>query len=108
VWTNLGGKPEHGETEEQALVREIKEELDCTGHIIRKLGDFEAKAVHDDAIVRLSTYLVNLEGPMRISDDELDEFKFISIDYKKHGIKLPPSIEEQILPFCKKEGLLKW
>jgi 8-oxo-dGTP diphosphatase len=108
IWTSLGGKPEAGETEEQALIREIKEELDCEADVIRKLGDFTDKAIFDDAMVRLSAYLVDLRGEPRISDPELEEFAFIAKDYKTNGIKLPPSIENQIIPYCKKEGLLDW
>lgn len=108
VWTNLGGKPEGNETEEEALVREIKEELNCESTIIRKIGDFEAKAVHDDAIVKLSTYLVKLNGTPVISDPELEEFAYITADYRSKGIKLPPSIEEHILPYCIENKLLNW
>lgn len=110
IWTNLGGHPEPGETEEQALLREIKEELDCEGKVIKKLGDFEAVAAHDDAVVRLSTYLVELEGKPHIppTEQELEEYAYIAKNYKDDGIKLPASIEEQILPYCIKEGLLDW
>ena len=108
IWTNLGGRPEENESEEQTLLREIKEELDCDGVIIRKLGDFEAPAAMDDAMVKLSTYLVELKGKMQISDPELEEYRFIGIDYKEQGIKLPESIEKQLLPFCIKDGLLNW
>ncbi|MFH1787485.1 MAG: NUDIX domain-containing protein [archaeon] len=108
IWTNLGGKPEGDETEDEALIREIKEELDCDSEIVRKLGDFEAKAVFDDAVVRLSVFLVKIIGEPKINDPELEEFRFISKDYKTQGIKLPPSIEEQILPYCLDYGILKW
>ncbi|VVB76185.1 NUDIX domain protein [uncultured archaeon] len=108
IWTGLGGKPEGNETEEEALLREIKEELDCGAKIIRKIGDFKSKAIFDDAIVKLSWYLVELIGNPKISDPELEEFGFIPKDYKEKGIKLPPSLEEQLLPFCIKEGILKW
>jgi 8-oxo-dGTP diphosphatase len=108
IWTSLGGKPEGDETEEEALLREIKEEIHCNAVIIRKIGDFEAKAVFDDAIVKLSTYLVELEGEIMLDDPELEECGFITKDYKNSNIKLPPSIEEQIIPFCIKEGLLDW
>lgn len=108
VWSSLGGKPEAGETEEQALLREIREEIHCDAKIIRKLGDFSAKAVFDDAIVKLSTYLVELRGEIKLDDPELEECAFIPKDYKKKGIKLPPSIEEHVLPFCIKKGLLDW
>lgn len=108
IWTSLGGKPEAEENEEQALIREIKEEVDCDAEILRKLGDFEAKAVHDDAIVRLSTYLVRLVGEPKISDPELESFQYIPKNYKESGIKLPPSIEEQILPYCIENKILDW
>lgn len=109
VWTNLGGHPEEGEAEEQAFLREIKEELSVDGKIIKKLGDFEAPAAHDDAIVKLSTYLVDLQGIPHIpSEEELEEFAYIGRNYKEEGIKLPLSIEEQIIPYCLKEKYLTW
>jgi 8-oxo-dGTP diphosphatase len=108
IWTNLSGKPESGENEEETLIREIMEELNCNGKILKKLGDFESKAVFDNAIVKLSVYLVELIGEMKICDSELEEFKFITKNYKTKGIKLPPSIEEDILPFCIKNKILNW
>jgi 8-oxo-dGTP diphosphatase len=108
IWTSLGGKPEGNETEEQALIREIKEELDCDCTVKKKLGEFQSRAVFDDAVVRLSTYLVELKGTPKISDPELEEFKFINWDYNSKGIKLPDIIEEQVIPICVKEGLLNW
>ncbi len=109
IWTSLGGKPEGNETEEEALLREIKEEFNCDATIVRKLGDFSAKAVFDDATVVLSTYLTELHGEIDLSGDpELEEYRFIPASYKEEGIKLPSSIEEQIIPFCIQEGLLEW
>jgi len=107
VWTNLGGKPEGDETEEEALKREIKEEIHCDSKIIKKLGDFKAPAVFDDAIVKLSAYLVELNGEIDLDDPELEECRFIPMNYKELGIKLPVSIEEQILPFLIGNGYLE-
>ncbi|MBI4448175.1 NUDIX domain-containing protein [Candidatus Woesearchaeota archaeon] len=108
IWTNLGGKPEGDETEEQALVREIQEEIHCGAKVLKKLGDFKAPAVFDDAIVKLSTYLVELIGKIKLDDPELEECKFIPKNYKELGIKMPISIEEQILPFLIKNKYLNW
>ncbi len=108
IWTNLGGKPEAGETKEEALLREIKEELDCEAEIVKYLGEFENKAALDDAIIHLSVYQVKLIGEPKISDDELEEFKYISKEDIENGIKLPLSITEQILPYCIKNKLLNW
>ena len=108
IWTGLGGKPEEGETEEQTLVREIQEEIHCDSTVLKKLGDFKAPAVFDDAIVKLSAYLVELNGDIRLDDPELEECKFIPKNYKELGIKLPVSIEEQVLPFLIKNKFLDW
>lgn len=108
IWTCLGGKPESNETEDEALLREIQEEVHCDAIILKKLGDFNAPAVFDDAIVKLSTYLVELNGEINLDDPELEECKFISKNYKESGIKLPISVEKYIIPFLINEGLLDW
>ncbi len=108
IWTSLGGHLEEGESEEQSLLREIKEEMGCGATIEKKLGDFEAPAAHDDAIVRLSTYLVKLHGPIIFEDPELEEYKFIDKDEAKQSIKFPDSIKYKVMPFCIENGLLNW
>ena len=108
IWTNLGGHPEKGESEEQALLREIKEEMGCDAKIEKKIGDFDAPAAFDDAIVHLSAYLVSLSGPITFEDPELEEYQFIDKDYQKQGIKLPDSIKYKVLPFCIENKLLDW
>ena len=108
IWTSLGGHPEGNENEEQALIREIKEEMGCSTIIKNKLGDFEAPAAHDDAIVRLSTYQVELDGPIIFEDPELEVYKFISKNDYESGIKLPDSIKYKVLPFCLEKKLLDW
>ncbi len=108
IWTGLGGKPENNETEEQTLIREIREEIHCGAKVIKKLGDFKAPAVFDDAIVKLSAYLVELVGNIKLDDPELEEYKFIPKNYKELGIKLPISTEEHIIPFLIKNKYLDW
>ena len=108
IWTSLGGKPEGEETEEQALLREIQEEIHCEATIIKKLKDFKAPAVFDDAIVKLSAYLVELKGEIKLDDPELEECKFISENYKEQGIKMPPSMEQQLIPYLIKNNYLDW
>jgi 8-oxo-dGTP diphosphatase len=108
IWTSLGGKPEGNETEEQTLTRETKEELNCDIEIVKKLLEVKDKAVFDDAQVHLSFYLAKLVGKPEIIDNELEEFAFIPSDYGAKGIKLPPSLVDQVIPFCIKQGLLDW
>lgn len=54
-WEFPGGKVEAGETDHEALVREIKEEMDWDVYVGRKLGTI----THDypDFTIRLTAYL---------------------------------------------------
>lgn len=108
IWTSLGGRIEEGETEEQCLLREIEEEASCSAKIIKKLGNFSEKACFDDAMLLLSTYLVELEGEIDCKDPELEEIKFFGKNFKEQGINPSLTITKQIIPYCIKEGLLKW
>lgn len=76
--------------------------------IIKKLGDFEGPAAHDDARVKLSAYQVELKNEIDLIDPELEEYRFIGPDWKEQGIKLPTVIERDVLPLCIKTELLNW
>ncbi len=108
TWTSLGGRIEEGETEEECLLREIKEEVNCDAKILRKLGDFSDKAAFDDAMIKLSVYLVELIGTPEIIDNELEEFMFIGKNYAEEGIKLTKVMKSQVIPHMIKENLLDW
>lgn len=108
IWTNLGGKPEGNETEEETLLREIDEEIHCPAIIVKKIKDFISDAAFDDCKVKLSTYLVELKGEIKLDDPELEEVDFLDKNYKSKGIKLPQSLEEQILPFLIENEYLNW
>ena len=108
IWTSLGGHPEESETETDALLREIHEEMGCDAEIGEKLGDFEALAAHDEnAIVRLSTYVATLKGKIVFEDPELEEYRFFSKD-EMEQVKIPDSIKNAVLPYCINNGLLNW
>jgi 8-oxo-dGTP pyrophosphatase MutT (NUDIX family) len=103
IWTNLGGRIEPGETEGECLLREIREEIGIDAEISGKLGDFEDKAVFDDAKVKLSAFFVELDGDISIIDPELEEFKFIG---KIHSEKLAPLVENEIMPMLAEKGII--
>lgn len=54
-WEFPGGKIEKNERAEDALVREIKEELDCTINVIKKVTT--TKHEYENIIVHLTTYI---------------------------------------------------
>ncbi|AMD16694.1 DNA mismatch repair protein MutT [Methanobrevibacter sp. YE315] len=71
TWELPGGKVDPGESFDDALVREIKEETSLDA----KVGDF-AEAVQNDyahkRTVQLIMYLDDVEGDVKISDEHID------------------------------------
>lgn len=80
-----GGKREEGESDEQALVREIKEEISVNLMLdtIKYAGTFKAKAdgKSSDTIVTLTCYYANFEGEL-LADAEIEEIEFIGYQDK--------------------------
>lgn len=88
LWEFVGGKVEKGETKEEALIRECKEELD----IILDVGDVFMDVVHEypDLTVHLTLYYATIkEGTIRllehndakwITPSEIPQYEFCPAD----------------------------
>jgi 8-oxo-dGTP diphosphatase len=80
-----GGKRELGETDEQALCREIKEELsiDLQRDTIKFVGIFQAQAHGHPigTIVKMTCYSSNFTGQLR-ADSEIEEIKWLNYSDK--------------------------
>ena len=88
LWEFVGGKVEPGETKEQALIRECREELDVT----LSVGDVFMEVVHEypDITVHLTLFNANIaEGiPQKlehndikwITPDEIPNYDFCPAD----------------------------
>ena len=88
LWEFVGGKVEAGETKEQALVRECREELD----IILEVGSIVTEVTHDypDITVHLTLFnatisagepkLLEHNDMKWIKADELAEYEFCPAD----------------------------
>lgn len=78
-----GGKRERGESDEQALMREIQEEVSVKliASSINYAATFKAPADgnNSDVIVKLTCYFANFEGEL-VPDAEIEAIDFI--DYK--------------------------
>jgi 8-oxo-dGTP diphosphatase len=99
-----GGKPDEGETEEQALEREIGEELGTTVSALAPFGTYEDEAAGDPRRVRISLYTGVLGGEPAASGEIAELVWFGARDDRE---LVSPSIRRQILPDLLRRGILR-
>ncbi len=71
LWEFVGGKVERGETREEALVRECREELDVT--VVVEGVFMEVDHVYPDMTVHLTLFLASIgeETPKRLEHNDI-------------------------------------
>ncbi len=102
-----GGKLENDETPEQALEREIMEEIqvqvDVTG--LEKLGTFRAIAAgHDDKIVEMNVFIIHEMSGEPTPSSEVEEIMWINSQTK--GVALGSIFEYDVMPLLKQKNLI--
>ena len=105
TWYIPGGKRESGESDQQALIREVKEELsvDIKPDTIKPYGVFEAQA-HGKAegmVVRMTCYTAEFDGTLRPAA-EIEKLDFFS--YGQKGLSSP--VDQLIFDRLHAGGLL--
>ncbi|WP_454784216.1 NUDIX hydrolase [Legionella sp. WA2024007413] len=100
-----GGKIEPGETDEEALRRELSEELNVSIRSIRPYEEFQAKAIYEDALLVMRTYFVSIERTP-IPGNEIDYLVWLDAHFKTSGYQFASILGQQILPRLFAEGHL--
>lgn len=100
----VGGKLEKNEDPEQALLREIEEEIGVSATIIQFVGRFETAAANESGHQLISyVYEVEISDPPHI-DAEIAEMRWVDphlsqAAYTALGIQLAPLSAEVIFPW---------
>ena len=105
AWYIPGGKREAGESDEQALIREVREELSVNliKTTVQKYGVFEDQAdgKPEGTIVRMTCYLAEFSGELK-ADSEIEK-----IEWFNFSDKLKTSVVDHLIfDKLKKDGLL--
>lgn len=105
TWYIPGGKRDGDETDQEALVREVKEELDVEllPETIKLYGVFEAQAhgKPEGTIVRMTCYSADFAGNMHPTS-EVEEIKFLQ--YADKAISSP--VDKLIFDDLKSKDLI--
>ncbi len=106
-----GGKPEPGESLEETLIRELREELglETTPEQFELFGTFTATAAgHDNVIVEITAFLVNNWNPESIKlnpHDKVNEYCWVDTS-SATSIELGSIFKHEVVPKLKNLDLL--
>ena len=82
-WALPGGRVEPGETVEQTIVREVKEETGLDAAVVRKIGEYNEQGVQDEVEYDYypACFLVKIVGgEIKKQESEIEEIKLFSLD----------------------------
>ena len=91
-WALPGGRMDPGETIEQTIVREVKEETGLDVAIVRKIGEYVEKGFKDEVEYEYypTCFLVKpVGGELKKQDNEILEIKLFSLN----GLPTPLAFE---------------
>jgi 8-oxo-dGTP diphosphatase len=103
-----GGKIEKEETDLESLKRELNEELNVRLVSAFLYGEFKAKAIYEDALLVMRTYIVTVEG-IPTPGSEIDRLVWLDAHYGDSGYEFASILGKQIMPRLYAEGFLgRW
>lgn len=112
VWDIPGGKMNYGESPEETLIREIKEELDLNINIIKPVGSWFFFTQQEKDQIICQTFLCEVEGELKIdttknpADEEFSELRWLTFKevLEDKEIEIPESLRKILINLEKNNG----
>ena len=107
IFVAPGGKLESGETDQDALVRELQEEVQVRvdADNLEHLSTFTALAAGDESrIVEMQVFLVNQPISDPVPSSEIEEILWVNT--KTNGVAMGSIFEHDVMPLLKEKDLI--
>jgi 8-oxo-dGTP pyrophosphatase MutT (NUDIX family) len=108
IWTSPGGHIDNGETPEESLKRELKEELNFSPSKIKFYTTLKVPTpIEKDTTVELNFFLANTDKDFKIKDSEIEEIMWINSKYKGEKGELIDNLRDLVRPKLLQDGLIE-
>ena len=104
LWTP-GGKMKVGETDEDCLRRELREELQVNLDSCKFFKEYYGKSFYSEWMVRQGVYIIEISGEIKPSSEIEGHLWLSRKDFDSHKYPMIPTTEKEIIPDLIKERL---
>ncbi|WP_253446712.1 NUDIX domain-containing protein [Halomonas sp. Y3] len=105
VFLSPGGKIERGESLQDCVIREIKEEIDVDVQGLHFMGTYTSQSAIENNRITLHAWFVEFSGVVKASS-EIEEIRWIGLGDIETGLKVGSVFLDHVIPYLKSKGLI--